>query len=900
MSDRAAGSPAQPVWPPVDIDALNDALAGNAEHLLGLWVGQRVGGGAEFKALSPFRSEKTPSFSYNLKNGFWGDFGGDAKGKGLVGLYAALHNLSHTRAAVELAHAHNLCDVAKVLSPRAGDAPPPRPLPPAAPPVVAKEEKWVVVQPVPVGAPAFVFRHGHYTAAQVDHTAEYRRGADLYGYICRVKKSDGAKEPLPFTWCRASAGNTFGWISKTFADPRPLYLPSGDLPADTTVVVVEGEKKADRLQTLLADAGHTAYTVVGWPGGAKVWAKADWAWLKTDVPDAGRTVLLWPDADCQRVLVPKAQLEGLDDAAKAAMQAAQPYVAWHKQPGAKAMLGIAGVLANEHGCLVQWLPLPELGSKPSGWDCGDMMDEGADAAAVLAYFATAQAVPVVADGSTDAAAVDGGDRARDVRSTIGARSAGAGGGNGSGGAGGDGPADAPMDDDAFEDYLRGVQKLMELQRHELGVNRAMVDKALNTAPALVGCLGYNELTSGPHTRTAWPWSAKTGPLTEACDLQLGKWLTATYRLKTASRQAINEGLELHAAEHKFHPIRDWLNGLQWDGKSRIDSWLLHVLGYELGATGLAPELEHYIRRVGRYTLLALCARVMNPGCKFDYTPVLESSVQGVGKSTLIKTLVGAEYFSDTVFDIGTGKDQYEQLQGLWGYELAELSAMRKADPDSIKSFLSSQKDRFRGAYGKYVQEHLRQLVIFASTNRRQYVADMSGARRLWPVYCPNRINNGWLAERREQLFAEALQLYLQGERYHPEPAEELRYFWPEQDKRLIESAVHGRLYELLTRDGAPSAERDTTGRYHCMTQFVTIAGLVQALGADVAKSSSLLENQIRGWLEHHGWEPGRETKGERRRGYKAPEQWPPKFEDDDATQPAQGYGGDGGGDDVPF
>jgi GTPase SAR1 family protein len=359
-----------------------------------------------------------------------------------------------------------------------------------------------------------------------------------------------------------------------------------------------------------------------------------------------------------------------------------------------------------------------------------------------------------------------------------------------------------------------------------------------------------------------------------------------------------------ADERRFHPVRDWLRELEHDGTTRIDKWLIHVLGMD--PAKLKPKRKRYLEMVGRFLLIGMVARVMKPGCKFDYSPVLEG-LPGVGKSTFVKTLVGEEFFSDTHFDIGNGKDGFEQLEGLWGYELSELTALRKADSEQVKQFFSSTIDRFRGAYGRFVQAHPRQCVIFCSTNKKVYLYDLTGNRRFWPIWIEQRIKLEWLRKYRALLFAEAMALYRQGERYAPTPEEEIEFFEPEQRLRLVETAVQSRLYELLTREGAPGTEGKATVGLNQLTAFVTLDSLVVALGADPAKSSSLLESQIRGWLEAHGWEHGREGGGARRRGYKQPAVWPPRILDDE--EPAQAAGEDeapgaGGNnevdDDTPF
>jgi hypothetical protein len=452
--------------------------------------------------------------------------------------------------------------------------------------------------------------------------------------------------------------------------------------------------------------------------------------------------------------------------------------------------------------------------------------------------------------------------------------------------------------DAFATYLDELAP----DRQEVGVNRKLFIAALRKAPGLCKCLGYNELTGAPGTRYPWPWRNVAGPLKDTDDLALGDYICSKYKLKPGSRASLSEAIETVADQNRYHPVKDWLQAQQHDGTARLDKWLIHVL--RIDPKTLPEGRKRYLELVGRYLLIGLVARIMQPGCKFDYSPVFEGP-QGVGKSTFVKALVGAEFFSDTHFDIGKGKDGFEQLEGLWGYELSELTALRRADSEQVKQFFSSTVDRFRGAYGKFVQEHPRQCVIFCSTNKKQYLYDLTGNRRFWPVWISQPIRLRWLQQYRGQLFAEALTAYRAGEVYFPSNEDESAYFLPEQQLRLVETAVQSRLYELLTRVGVPIGEGKLTNDLNQHTTFVTLDRLVSVLGTEAAKSSNLLESQIRGWLEVHGWVYGRESTGQRRRGYKQPAVWPPKINEEDGgayvpLTPANAAGMHEGADDEPF
>lgn len=749
--------------------------------------------------------------------------------------------------------------------------------------------------PVPAIAPKPNFWHYARKAEDILHTAEYRVDGHLLGYVVRFRTSEGGKETLPYTWCVSERDGAAKWHWRQWDLPRPLYYPGQAHPEGRTVVLVEGEIKAEVLQQLLEAHAPGVYCVASWPGGSKAWKKAAWKWLK------GCTVLLWPDCDSKREQPTKKERDqALDEAALEIVKASKPLLPKHKQPGLAAMLGIGAHLREAHECSVSLLPIPDPGEIEDGWDCRDRIEtDGWDGARVLAYFGEAQPLPENAGSGDASGPIDKG--------------AGAAGGGGAGSPPRDRPAEAEEGDDAddpFREYLEFVSAQVGEPIYKLGINRKLLITALRKAPALAGCLGFDELRNAPCTRKPWPWRTKAGPLKDSDDLRLGDWLTQTYNLRAASRAALAEAIDTVADENHFHPIRDWLRGQKHDDKARIDKWLIHVLN--LDPAQLTERKRRYYELVGRFLLLGLVARVMEPGCKFDYSPVFEG-IAGVGKSTFAKELVGVEFFSDTHFDIGNGKDGMEQLEGLWVYELSEMTAFRRADSESVKQFFSSTIDRFRGAYGRFVQPHPRQCVIICTTNKRAYLYDLTGNRRFWPMWIDTPINIEWLRKWRGQLFAEAFALYQAGERYAPTREEEKLYFEPEQRKRLVETAVQSRLYELLTREGAANGEGKLTMQLTSLTRFVTLNELVAALGADAAKSTSLLESQIRSWLEANGWIAARESSGQRRRGYRQPEAWPPELDDDDEpgappaqSGPATNEGSPaqaepfGDGDDAPF
>jgi hypothetical protein len=204
------------------------------------------------------------------------------------------------------------------------------------------------------------------------------------------------------------------------------------------------------------------------------------------------------------------------------------------------------------------------------------------------------------------------------------------------------------------------------------------------------------------------------------------WLTLGRQFKLDVRQGLLFTVVKDTARlNSFHPVRDYLDGLQWDGVKRLDYWLrdyAHAVDSE------------YTRAVGALLLTAAVRRVRQPGCKFDEMVVLEDPVQGSLKSTALEVLaVRAEWFADDLPLSANGKEVIELLRGKWIVEAAELSGLRRAEVQHIKALLSRRFDRGRMAYDRTTSEVPRQCVICGTTNDSEYLKDTTGNRRFWPV-----------------------------------------------------------------------------------------------------------------------------------------------------------------------
>lgn len=210
------------------------------------------------------------------------------------------------------------------------------------------------------------------------------------------------------------------------------------------------------------------------------------------------------------------------------------------------------------------------------------------------------------------------------------------------------------------------------------------------------------------------------------------------------KEATWDALNLLCRENSFHPIRDYLDGLKWDGKPRVGTWLVDYMK--------APDTE-FVRAVSDLTLIASVRRIRKPGTKFDYMTVLESP-EGMNKSRALAVLYGADNFTDQAVLGASDKEIMENLRGRWCHESADLAHLRRAEIEKVKAQLSRQTDRARPAYGRALIDVPRSVVQWGSTNDQQYLRSQTGNRRFFPITV-GRIDIAALERDRDQLWAEA-------------------------------------------------------------------------------------------------------------------------------------------------
>jgi predicted P-loop ATPase len=205
-----------------------------------------------------------------------------------------------------------------------------------------------------------------------------------------------------------------------------------------------------------------------------------------------------------------------------------------------------------------------------------------------------------------------------------------------------------------------------------------------------------------------------------------------------------DAVMLETRRNAFHPIKDYLRSLHWDGKQRIETWLTDYMGV---------DDSKLARAMSRLVLIASVRRIYKPGTKYDLMIVLESP-EGFNKSSALRTLYGAENFSDQNILGVEDKQLHEALRGRWCLEAADLSGMRKAEVEKVKAQITREVDRTRPAYGRAVVETPRSVVMWGTTNDMEYLRSQTGNRRFVP-FKVGRIDLDALERDRDQLWAEA-------------------------------------------------------------------------------------------------------------------------------------------------
>jgi predicted P-loop ATPase len=370
--------------------------------------------------------------------------------------------------------------------------------------------------------------------------------------------------------------------------------------------------------------------------------------------------------------------------------------------------------------------------------------------------------------------------------------------------------------------------------------------ALRCAPEWAGVFAYNEFSLRVTVQRATPWCTTVGVnWSDYDDSRAAEWLQHNGIL--VGSKLASEAVRTVAMERAYHPVREYLRTLKWDGTPRLDTWLSIYLG--------APD-SVYLRAVGPRWLISGVARVERPGCQCDHTLLLIGS-QGLRKSTALRILASDSWFTDHISDLRS-KDARIELHGIWIMEFSELNRLSKAASAEVKNFLSARTDHFRPPYGRGPQDIPRMNIFAGTTNDDTPLTDETGNRRFWPVRCGD-IDTTELARDRDQLWAEAYRRYKDGSSW-----------WLESDELAFAAAIEqDDCYEAGVWDDTiidwlsdPTPGIDNAGHriqpFHSGADRVTVTDvLLHAIGKPLPQHTQADKNQVARCLKHLNWRPRR-------------------------------------------
>lgn len=310
--------------------------------------------------------------------------------------------------------------------------------------------------------------------------------------------------------------------------------------------------------------------------------------------------------------------------------------------------------------------------------------------------------------------------------------------------------------DSIEPTANWMEKLARTQKGEIQKTTSNIMLILENDRDLKGKIVLDEFASRGMAMGALPWNGDTEPRlwTDVDSAGVRDYLENHYRITGTNK--IDDALSLISFKHRINQVADYLYSLKWDGKPRIDTLLHDYLG---------AVQNVYTAAVMRKSLTAAVARAIKGAVKWDYMPILVGP-QGCGKTTFLSKL-GKNWYCDSLEDF-SGKDAKEIIQGQWIIEVGELNAMNRAETIAVKQFLSKKDDVYRAAYGHHSERYPRRCVFFGTSNEPQFLRDVTGNRRFWPITCMDGIEptkDVWndLDDEVDLIWSEALARFTLGE-----------------------------------------------------------------------------------------------------------------------------------------
>jgi predicted P-loop ATPase len=345
-----------------------------------------------------------------------------------------------------------------------------------------------------------------------------------------------------------------------------------------------------------------------------------------------------------------------------------------------------------------------------------------------------------------------------------------------------------------------------------------------------------------------------GELSDAAITVLRQMIVEVFRFDPG-KDNINDAATALCLENRFNPILDYLDGLQWDGTPRLETWQTTYLG---------AEDTPLNRAIGRLTLVAAARRARKPGCKFDQIPVWEGS-EGSNKSTAIAVIAGEGNFSDQTILTCSDKEQQELLRGVWIYEIADLAGMKRSEVEKVKAFASRSHDRARPAYGRRRIDAPRRGILIGTTNDDQYLKSETGNRRFWPI-TTGTIDIESLRRDRDQLLAEAADVEAQGGSLVLP-----RELWAEAAAVQDDRRQHDPWDDILASvRGQTYSATDGSGEQQ---EWIKVREILMHLEVKPDRATSEIYRRLKGVMRRLGWKAGKHYFGgqDQERGYWRPD-----------------------------
>lgn len=361
-----------------------------------------------------------------------------------------------------------------------------------------------------------------------------------------------------------------------------------------------------------------------------------------------------------------------------------------------------------------------------------------------------------------------------------------------------------------------------------------------------GILWFDDFKDGAYIK--WP-EEEARPIQDS-DYTRIQIMLQHLGLDQVQHSAVQHAVQLVARNDRRNCVKEWLDCLPlWDDTPRLNRMMMEAFG--------TPDDEYY-RAAGRNWLIGMCARAYRPGCLVREVLVLEGE-QYMGKSAALRMLVHGpnddalpsyrKWYKELTADPAS-KDFEHQLRGVWLGEFPELHSVQRGAVERLKQFISNVEDHYRPPYGREPVDYPRRCSLVGTTNRDDWNRDETGGTRFMPIECV-KVSLEWIAANREQLFAEARELFKRGEPWHHWPLEiarEKQAARATQDpwKQAIVDFVQNVHYKQVTVPQILDSMGISPGR-QSVSEATRIGGALRALGFFRQKRQRVKQDFVTYW-----------------------------------------------------